>query len=148
MTFNYAAFRAEFVRLKRAQHAREVEEERRRANQEAIMRPTEFAASLRVRAAEQRLTLSDLEKRVLYHDKRYLRRQRNVRSDYVTEERARTIAMLAHCDPESVPRILARIEWVHWRCALLGIVPDETFRVHRCHIRRRHAAHWRVHEHE
>ena len=146
MTFNYAEFRAAFVRLKRAQRAREIAEDRRRANQEAVQRPTEFAASLRVRAARSRLTLTELEKRVLSYDKRYLRRTPNVRSDYVTEERARYIAALAHCQPSSVPRILARIEWVHWRCALLGMAPDETIRIQRCHVRRPVRGHAYVHE--
>ncbi|MCC6612491.1 MAG: hypothetical protein IT320_03375 [Anaerolineae bacterium] len=148
MTFNYAEFRAEFIRLKQAQREREIAEDKRRASREVVERPTEFAASLRLRAAQQRLSLTELEKRVLYHDKRYLRREPNARSDYVTEQRAQYIATQARCQASSVPRLLANIEWVHWRCALLGIAPDDVYRVHVCRIRRRDRGRWRVHEFE
>lgn len=145
MTFNYAAFRAEFVRRKREQRLRRNEEDRRRANLEAVVRPTEFAASLRVAAAESRLTLTELEKRVSYYDRRYLRQTRAVQSDYVTLKRARYIASMAGCLPSNVPQILMRIEWVHWRCELLGIPLDEAYTPRPgCYKRHQRTSRWRV----
>ncbi len=136
MPFNYAAFRAEYARRKRAARAREAEDERRRANLESVQRPTEFMAGLRAEAAAGRLTLTPLEKRVLYYDRQYLRRTPGVRDEYITARRAHYVATLARCHPSEVARILDRVERVFLRCALLDRAVDDAYQPPLC-LRRR-----------
>ena len=136
MPFNYADFRAEYARLKRAARAREAEDDRRRANLESVHRPTEFMVALRAEAAAGRLTLTPLEKRVLYYDRQYLRRTRDVRDEYITARRAHYVATLARCHPSEVARILDRIEEIYLRCALLDHVPDDAYTPPMCRRKR------------
>lgn len=136
MAFDYAAFRAEYVRLKRRQRLWEIRDERRRANAEAVRRPTEFAAEMRARAAARRTTLTDLERRVLYYDRQYLRMTTHARGDHLTARRLLFIAGMAGCAAREVERALSRAEAVAIRCALLDQELDRVFVRRRCRARR------------
>jgi hypothetical protein len=120
--FNYATFRAEYVRM----CARGKERERlRERNAVFVSRPTEAAAEVRVYASQGRLTLTPLEKRLLYYDRLFLREHPDVASDSVTPLRAAYLARRVCCGADDVERLLRQIERVYWRATLLGYEVDD-----------------------
>ncbi|MDX2141394.1 MAG: hypothetical protein SF123_25130 [Chloroflexota bacterium] len=121
MSFQYAQFRAEFVRLRRRQRHEQLEQQKAAYYREALIRPTELVVSVRAQAARGRLWLTPLEKRLLHYDRRYLAGRDNVRSDYLTLERARYLVRMVGCSPRDVARLLDRIDDVFLRAAILDV---------------------------
>lgn len=136
MPFDYSTFRAAFVRLKRRQRILETKDDVRRATVEAIHRPTEFLMEMRARAAAQRTVLTDLERRVLAYDRRYLRMTPRSRGDYLSAQRLLYVSVMAGCSTREVERALSRIERVAIRCALLEKELDTSVVRRRCRVRR------------
>jgi hypothetical protein len=141
VNFQYAQFRAEFVRLRRRQRHQQLEEQKAAYYREALIRPTELVVAVRAQAARERLWLTPLEKRLLHYDRRYLAGRANVRSDYLTLERERYLARVVGCPVRAVAQLLDRIDQVYLRATILSVEVETRFT--RCmRVRRADALLW------
>ena len=132
MPFDYASFRAQYAAKLHNQHAkRSRRADHNDARKDANFRPLEYLATLRDYARTGRVTLTHQEKCVLYYDKRFLELADDpeMTGETMTELRLGWIADHANCDPDTVIRLLERIEEVIWRASLLDIDVDTEYTI-------------------